>query len=155
MARSGAQRLEQEELQAEPRKKKERNLLELGFMQIPNIVSAPRVPEAELLKYEQTALMGKKPGLNWRQFLRQVLESPLPGSSSIDDYVKAAVSARPIPVEEPESVPRIIKEMVATKVPGQPRLDEASVKDAIKLAAYLESGRINFRKDWCGEGQVV
>ena len=114
--------------------------------------SLPRFPESELLRYEEIAKKEQKPG--WRAFLKEVLEAPRPESMTIDDYLKAAVSPRPVLVaKKPENAMRI-KEMIATKVREMPGLKESAVVDAIRLAVLLESRKVNFR-DWCGEEAVA
>jgi hypothetical protein len=130
------------------------------FMKKP--LSQPRVVEEELKKYEGLALAkAPKPAVSWRDFLKQVLESPLPkdGEVSLDSYVKAAMASQtPVPVRkaEPESV-RAMRDMVAKKTPSEAKLTEGAVSATLELALMLEAQDVrkaNFRK-WCGEEKVV
>jgi hypothetical protein len=153
--RAAAQKSEQEE-QAELKKRKVQPLLDLRFLRIPEVAAVPLVLEAELQKYEKLAFSRK--GQTWVGFLKKVLETPLPEPQerTLDSLVKTAMSAqRPMPVERKESdVSRLIKEMVATKVPGQPKVKPSCAIAAVELAADMQQRKLNFVQ-WCGQERVA
>jgi hypothetical protein len=160
MARAAAQRLEDEKERAELKKKKAVQVHEDVHARFAELMrkplTAPKVPEAEIVKLEQLALARKAKGPSWREFLRTVLTAEVPKGErlALDDLVKVALQ-QPVPVKRRPDEQGVFKDMIARKAPGE-EYDPKAVTDAVRLGILLESKkRINLRKEWVGEEALV
>jgi len=111
---------------------------------------------AKLVEYENISLE-KLPG-DWRRFLAGVIEGATTPRHvmPLDDYVKMAMAKRPQLVKEKMDVESLVRQMVATKVPGMPQLTEGAVKAALDLAAMMEMRKPEkFDDKFWAEGKAV
>ena len=114
------------------------------------------ISDAQLAEYEKISL--EKVPADWRRFLAGVIESATTPRHvmPLDDYVKMAMAKRPQLIKQPIDMESLVRQMVATKVPGMPQLTEGAVKAALDLAAMMEmrkADRLDF-KGWT-EGKAV
>ena len=91
-----------------------------------------------LAEYEKISLE-KVPG-NWERFLAGVIESATSPRHvmPMDDYVRMAMAKRPQLVKQPVDMESLVRQMVATKVPGMPQFTEGAVKAALSLATMMD-----------------
>ncbi len=129
-------------------KKKEQTQLDVKFEALmAKPFATPKIPEIEIQKYAQIAQMKTRP--DWKAVLKKILEAPKVEDKTIDFYAKTAITAQtPVPLlkRHENDLTQIVKEMVATKVPGMPQMKESAVIAAITLASGLERRDISFRK---------
>lgn len=110
-----------------------------------------KVSRASLREYEKVAK--ERVPTDWRKFLSEVITiSTKPRKMrTMNEYVKTAMSVRtPKRVRKKEEKSVIIKRMVASRVPGMPKLKESAVAASLDLAGALEKRKINFKK-WSKE----